>query len=75
MKHVDASVVAVIMPFSSIIAGVLSVLAGMDVLSVELVVGATLGLVAMLICAVGDIVADKKERQTANADGVKEETP
>ena len=62
MKHVDASVVAVMMPFSAIIAGVLSVLAGMDVLSLELVIGALLGLVAMLICAVGDILADKRER-------------
>lgn len=62
MKHVDASIVAVMMPFSSIIAGVLSVLAGMDVLSMELVVGALLGLAAMMICALGDILADKKER-------------
>ena len=64
-KHVDASVVAVIRPVSSIIAGMLSVIVGMDVLSVELVVGALLGLVAMMICAVGDIVADKKERNKA----------
>lgn len=62
MKYVDASIVAVIMPFSSIIAGVLSVLVGMDVLSKELVVGALLGLAAMMICALGDILADKRER-------------
>ena len=73
MKHVDASIVAVIMPFSSIIAGVLSVLLGMDVLSKELVIGALLGLVSMLICAVGDIIADKKERNRLNVSNPKGE--
>ena len=58
-----ATVVAVMMPFSSIITGGLSVLIGMDELTVELVIGAVLGLVAMIICAFGDIQADKKEKK------------
>jgi drug/metabolite transporter (DMT)-like permease len=64
MKHVDATVVAVMMPFSSIIAGVLSVLVGMDALSTNLVVGAVLGFIAMLVCAFGDIMADKKAKKS-----------
>ena len=60
MKYVDATVVAVMMPFSSIIAGTLSVLVGMDELTFNLVLGAVLGFVAMLICAVGDIQSDRK---------------
>ena len=55
MKHVDATVVAVMMPFSSIIAGVLSVFIGMDELTLDLVLGAFLGFVAMIICAFGDM--------------------
>lgn len=62
MKYVDATTVAVMMPFSSIIASVLSVLVGMDELTVNLVVGGVLGFAAMLICAFGDIVSDKKAR-------------
>ena len=63
MKHVDATVVAVMMPFSSIVAGILSVLAGMDELSVNLILGAILGLIAMIICAFGDITSSKKNRK------------
>ena len=50
------------MPFSSIVAGILSVLVGMDELSVNLVLGAILGLMAMIICAFGDIMSDKNEK-------------
>lgn len=60
MKHVDATVVAVMMPFSSVIAGVLSVLCGMDALTTNLVLGAVLGFGAMMICAAGDIREGKK---------------
>ena len=63
MKHVDATVVAVMMPFSSIIAGVLSVLVGMDELSVNLVLGGLLGFIAMIICAFGDMVSEKKKQR------------
>jgi drug/metabolite transporter (DMT)-like permease len=68
MKHVDATVVAVMMPFSSIIAGILSVLFGMDELSTNLVIGAVLGFTAMIICAFGDMHADKKYKQKLTAD-------
>lgn len=62
MKYVDATVVAVMMPFSSIIAGTLSVLVGMDELTLNLVLGAVLGFIAMIICALGDMRSDKKEK-------------
>lgn len=73
MKHVDATVVAVMMPFSSIVAGILSVLVGMDELSVNLVLGAVLGLIAMLICAFGDIKADKRASVNSRADEMERE--
>lgn len=61
MKHIDASVVAVIMPFSAVIAGVLSVLFGMDALTLNLVLGATIGFVASILSSVADIL-DKREK-------------
>ena len=63
MKYVDATVIAVMMPFSAVIAGVLSVIVGMDELTTNLVVGAVLGLAAMLICAFGDAISDRKAKQ------------
>ena len=54
MKHVDASVVAVMMSFSSVVTMVLSVLAGSDVLTVSLIVGAVLGLISIILSALGD---------------------
>lgn len=62
MKHVDATVVAVMMPFSSVITSICSVMFGMDSLTVNLFVGATLGLLAMIICAFGDMASDKKAK-------------
>lgn len=60
MKRVDASVVAVIMPFSAVVTGIASVLAGLDTLSVNLVLGAGLGLVAVFLSGYGDIRESKR---------------
>lgn len=61
MKHVDATVVAVMMPFSSVVTTVASVLLGSDTLSWSLVAGALLGLVAVILSGFGD---RKKEKTT-----------
>ena len=66
MKYVDATVVAVMMPFSSIITGILSVLIGMDTLNTSLVIGAVLGFIAMIICAFGNMQSDKKAKKIAS---------
>lgn len=63
MKNVDATVVAVMMPFSSIIAGILSIIFGMDELTFNLVFGAILGFVAMIICALGDMITDRRNKK------------
>ena len=63
MKHVDATVVAVMMPFSSIISGVLSVLTGMEELTSNLVWGAILGFIAMIVCTFGDMHSNKSKKQ------------
>ncbi len=49
LKHIDASLVAVIMPFSSVVTAIISVVVGNDVLTVNLVIGAVLGVLSALI--------------------------
>ena len=59
MKYVSANVVAVIMPFSAVITGIVSVILGMDSLSSTLLIGAALGLVASFMSSAGDILENK----------------
>ena len=66
MKHIDASVVAVIMPFSAVITGIASVIAGTDKLSTALAVGGTLCLAAAIISGLSDAF-ENKNKQNANA--------
>lgn len=54
MKHIDASAVAVIMPFSAVITSVLSVIWGSDQLTLNIVLGGTLGLIAIVMSSFGD---------------------
>ena len=54
MKKVSPSVVAVIMPFSSVVTAVLSVLLGKDTFSWSLVIGVVLGVVAIILSGFGD---------------------
>ena len=54
MKHIDASVVAVMMPFSSVVTTVLSIAAGKDTLSMGLIGGTVLGLIAVILSGLGD---------------------
>ncbi|MBQ8685614.1 MAG: DMT family transporter [Clostridia bacterium] len=63
MKYINASVVAVIMPFSAVIAGVLSVSFDMDALTLDLVLGAGIGFTAALLSSVADILEKRKERK------------
>ncbi len=55
MKYVSPSAVAVIMPFSAVITGIVAVIFGMDQISWTLVVGAILGLAAALLSSFGDL--------------------
>lgn len=54
MKLVDPTVVAVMMPFSATVTVIASVILGQDTLSYELVIGAVLGLVAIILSGLGD---------------------
>ena len=67
MKYINASVVAVIMPFSAVIASILSVLCGTDTLTLNLVLGASIGFIAVILSSVGDIL-DKHKKAKKNTE-------
>ena len=60
MRYVSPSVVAVICPFSAVVTGVAAVIVGQDRISISLVIGAILGIIASLASSLGDIMEAKK---------------
>lgn len=54
MKHVDATVCAVMMPFSSVVTTIISIIVGRDTLTSSLVIGVILGLAAIIMSGFGD---------------------
>ncbi len=61
LKKIDASVVAVILPFSAVITAVVSVIIGTDKLSLNLILGGTLCLAAAILSGIGDSLEGKKQ--------------
>ncbi len=61
LKHLDPTLVAVIMPFSSVVTTVISIAIGEDKLTPYLVIGVIVGLAAALI---SDVVIKKKDKST-----------
>ena len=53
IKYIDATAVAVMMPFSAVVTGVLSVLAGTDQPTLNLLFGALIGVFASVLVALG----------------------
>ena len=60
-KHIDASIISVIMPFSSVLTGIFSVLTGHDTLSINLISGGLLSLLAILMSCFNDIFINSKK--------------
>lgn len=54
MKVVDATVVAIMMPFSSVVTTIVSILTGNDTLTANLIVGVTLSFIAIILSGLGD---------------------
>jgi drug/metabolite transporter (DMT)-like permease len=65
MKYVSATAVAIIMPFSAVVTGVVSVIIGKDPFTLNLVFGAIIGLVAAILSGIGDVKDDKKQKVKA----------
>jgi len=55
MKHIDATIVAVMMPFSAVVTGLLSVALGLDSLRVNFVIGGLIVLAASILSGLGDL--------------------
>jgi len=56
LKHIEANIVAVIMPFSAVVTGVLSVIFGTDILDIHLILGAVLGMGAIFLSSYDDLL-------------------
>ena len=63
MKYVSASVVAVMMPFSSVVTGVSSVVTGADTFTLNLCLGGLLVLAATFLSSMDDIIGNKKGKK------------
>lgn len=63
MKHIDGSVIAIIMPFSSVLTGIFSLLIGMDRPSLNLILGAIICFAAIMLGSTEDILKSRKARR------------
>ena len=61
LKYVNASVVAVIMPFSSVVTGIVAVLVGKDSFALPLLFGGLIILLASVLSSVADIRESKRK--------------
>ena len=61
LKYVNASVVAVLMPFSSVVTGVLAVCIGKDLFTLHLLLGGVIILLSSILSSVADIKENKQE--------------
>lgn len=55
MKHIEASTVSIIMPFSAVVTATLSVVAGNDVFNFNLLIGGVIVIASIIISSFGDI--------------------
>ncbi len=63
LKHLDPTLVTVIMPFSSVVTTVISIFAGMDKISPQLIVGAALGVCAVIVCDIKKQAKNEKNEE------------
>jgi len=67
MKQMDATVVAVMMPFSSAVTMLVSVLTGKDALTGNLITGASLGLLAVILSGLGDRQPSQRKEENSQS--------
>ena len=60
MKYVSANVVAVVMPLSAVITGIVAVIFGQDEPTLILLIGGIIGLVASILSSFGDNIDNKR---------------
>ena len=64
MNFVNPTAVSVIMPFSAVITGIVSVIFGMDAISLEFILGGVISLGAVILSSIADIKYEKKDTKT-----------
>ena len=70
MVHVSANVVAVMMPMSSVVAAVFSIIVGTDTLSKNLVIGGILVVCASIISNLAGIKRESKPKKDESRDEI-----
>lgn len=65
MKYVNASVVAVMMPFSAVITSIGSIIIGTDELTANLIIGGVIVLISAFMSSLDDILENRKARKAA----------
>lgn len=63
LKYVNPCVVAVIMPFSSVVTGIIAVITGKDTFTFSLLLGGLLILISSIMSGFDDIIEAKKEKK------------
>lgn len=63
MKYVSATAVSILMPFSAVVTGIISVISGMDVLTFSFVCGGLISLFAVILSGIADVKEDKKGKE------------
>ena len=61
MKYVNPNAVSIMMPFSAVVTGIISVVLGMDTLTFSFVVGGVISLIAIILSGNADVKESKKE--------------
>ena len=75
LQNIPVMVVSIIMPFSSVLTGVWSVVGGMEALTWNLLVGGAVILVAILIAELGDAKKEKQKTEESNAEREEDSEP
>ena len=68
LKYVNASVVAIMMPFSAAITGVCDVVLGTQAFTLSLILGGTLVVVSSILSSIDDVKRDDRKRATDKTD-------
>jgi drug/metabolite transporter (DMT)-like permease len=64
MNFVNPTAVSVIMPFSAVVTGIVSVIFGMDTLSLEFIFGGIISLGAVILSSIADIKYEHKDNKS-----------
>ena len=62
LKHVDINVYTIMLSISAIVTTIISIMVGTDKISADLIIGAVLIILAVVVSGLGDIIRDKRKK-------------